>query len=271
MLNSDEMSVNDLMDWVRQWNLRFPNAGRIMYASLLPPPPLQPVENNTLIESAGQPPEKEPLVLPASFKKEYKKILGPLSKESEDALNTLLKEIEADKDLTEPAEIAYVLATVWHETWQAKRNIRFAPCLEYYGGSRQEEYFENCYGCETPKGKKLGNVAKGDGAAFRGRGYVQITGKDNYARVSKAMGEGDFLIQCPWAAAVNPFAYKILSLGMRKGLFTGKKLSDFNEKGGGYDFVGARKIVNGKDKADVIAGHARQVYSLLMKREQEAA
>lgn len=211
-------------------------------------------------------------MLPASFKKEYKKILGPLSKESEDALNTLLKEIESDPGFKDsPAEVAYVLATVWHETWQAKRNIRFAPCLEYYGGSRQDEYFENCYGCDTAKGKKLGNVAKGDGAAYRGRGYVQITGKDNYARVSRAMGEGDFLVKCPWAAAVNPFAYKILSIGMRNGLFTGKKLSDFREKGGGYDFVKARAIVNGKDKAEIIAGHARQVYSILVKREQEAA
>lgn len=211
-------------------------------------------------------------MLPATFRKDYKKILGPLSKETEDALTTLLREIEVDAAFKDaPAEVAYVLATVWHETWQPKRNIRFAPCLEYYGGSKQDEYFEGCYGCDTKKGKKLGNLNKGDGAAYRGRGYVQITGRDNYLRLSKRLGEGDFLIKCPWAAAVNPYAYKILSVGMREGLFTGKKLADYRQKGGGYDFVGARAIVNGKDKADVIAGHARQVYSLLVRQEKEVA
>ena len=55
---------------------------------------------------------------------------------------------------------------------------------------------------------------------------------------------------CAGFAKINPYAYKILSIGMQKGLFTGKKLSDYRKKGGGYDFVGARAIVNGKDKAN---------------------
>jgi hypothetical protein len=237
---------------------------------ILPPPSPEVIENK---EQTRQEQETLETMLPASFRKEYKKILGPLSKESEDGLNTLLREIEGDQNFTEPAEIAYVLATVWHETWQAKRNIRFQPCIEYYGGSKQDEYFEERYGCDTKKGKELGNTEKGDGARYRGRGYVMITGKDNYRRISKRMGDGDFLISpnCSSYAAVNPYAYKILSIGMREGLFTGKKLSDYREKGGGYDFVKARAIVNGRDKAELIAGHARQIYSILVKRESEAA
>jgi putative chitinase len=36
--------------------------------------------------------------------------------------------------------------------------------------------------------KNLGNTQVGDGARFKGRGYVQLTGRYNYARVGKQMG-----------------------------------------------------------------------------------
>lgn len=34
----------------------------------------------------------------------------------------------------------------------------------------------------------LGNTQKGDGYKFRGRGYIQVTGRDNYLKLSKATG-----------------------------------------------------------------------------------
>jgi putative chitinase len=34
-----------------------------------------------------------------------------------------------------------------------------------------------------------GNEASGDGYKFRGRGYIQLTGKDNYTQFSKSIGE----------------------------------------------------------------------------------
>jgi hypothetical protein len=40
----------------------------------------------------------------------------------------------------------------------------------------------------TPVGKDLGNTQPGDGARFKGRGYVQLTGRDNYHRIGLQIG-----------------------------------------------------------------------------------
>ena len=40
----------------------------------------------------------------------------------------------------------------------------------------------------TGPGKRVGNTQTGDGARFKGRGFVQLTGRDNYTRYGKALG-----------------------------------------------------------------------------------
>ncbi len=58
----------------------------------------------------------------------------------------------------------------------------------------------------TDVGKRLGNTEPGDGDRFKGRGFVQLTGRDNYTHLGNSIGlELDklpFLANCPEVAAV---------------------------------------------------------------------
>ena len=65
-------------------------------------------------------------------------------------------------------------------------------------------------------------------------------------------------------------AYKIMSQGMRGGLFTGKKLSDYiNDQH--CDYFNARRIINGVDRADLIQGYAQAFEGILSQALKAAA
>jgi putative chitinase len=130
---------------------------------------------------------------------------------------------------------------------------RMQPINEY--GSTA--YFNRRYGPGTRVGKVLGNNSPGDGARFHGRGYVQITGRDNYKKAGTKLGHD--LVANPDAALIPEIAWKIAYRGMTEGWFTGKKLSDYIDDKDEPDsedlreYVNARRVVNGTDRAQEIA------------------
>ena len=181
----------------------------------------------------------------------------------------LLGFIEADPFMKEKGWVAYVLATVYHETGRT-----FEPVKEKGG----HDYFIKRYGGQTKVGKSLGNDTPEEGAIYAGRGYAQDTGETNYERDEKVIRSEypgvverfekrtgkrfDLTVGDQPGDASDPdnlldpqIAYCVMSVSMRKGLYTGVGLPKFINRLK-CDFVNARKIVNGLDCAQKIAGYA---------------
>lgn len=184
----------------------------------------------------------------------YRSAYGRLSQATVNGLELLGRNMVEDGELKSVQWAAYMLATVKHECAN-----RWMPITEY--GRR--DYFDK-YEAGTRLGGRLGNTEPGDGYRFRGRGYVQITGRANYARMTEALALGDDedLVRDPDQALRPVIAYRIMSLGMRKGLFTGRKLADYINDDG-CDYKEARRIINGQDQAELIAGYAETLEAIL--------
>lgn len=170
---------------------------------------------------------------------------GKLSQRQVDGMELILNTWLATQPEGDLRQLAYVLGTVFHET-----ATTMAPIHEMGGASYLARY----------RGR-LGNVEPGDDVKFHGRGFVQLTGRDNYTRMSKVVGVD--LVADPDRACEPEFAATILVYGMTHGSFTSHKLADYFH-GDVADWVGARAIVNGKDCDQVIAGHARMFYQALV-------
>jgi predicted chitinase len=93
-------------------------------------------------------------------------------------------------------------------------------------------------------------------APFYGRGFVQLTWEYNYDAFTKLLasqvGITADLVRNKDLALVPSNAAFIAVYGMKHGTFTGRKLSTYFTATKA-DFVGARAIINGKDKAATIA------------------
>ena len=150
---------------------------------------------------------------------------------------------EAQKQgVTNKAQLAYILATATHESGAGAHMEEFASGRAYEGRST------------------LGNTQAGDGMRYKGRGYVQLTGRRNYADWSRRLGMD--LVGNPDRVKDPAIAAKILVGGMKDGTFTGKKLGSYiNDQH--TDFNGARKTVNGTDRAGLIGDIAKKLMAAM--------
>jgi murein DD-endopeptidase MepM/ murein hydrolase activator NlpD len=133
-------------------------------------------------------------------------------------------------------QIAYILGTARHETGYFRTMEEDADGSQYEGRD------------------DIGNVQPGDGVRFKGRGYVQVTGRKNAQRYTDLL-KIDFINNPEKLEAPNVARYTLVH-GMMTGIFTGEKLPSY-VSGARQDFINARTVVNGYDQANLIAGYAQ--------------
>jgi hypothetical protein len=163
---------------------------------------------------------------------------GKLTSGQVNGMSAILDEWERRK-LTDLRHLAYMLGTT---KWETDHTMQ--PIIE--GGSqkylRSKKYWP-----------------------WIGRGFVQLTWERNY-QAFRLMVKNLFgvdIIENPDAAMqLGPAAY-IMFEGMAKGTFTGKKLSDYFNASK-TDWINARRIINGTDRAAEVAGIAKQFYADLV-------
>ncbi|MRG98854.1 hypothetical protein GIY21_00945 [Xanthomonas sontii] len=114
---------------------------------------------------------------------------------------------------------AHFLAQVAHES------DGFATATEYASGRAYEGRAD------------LGNVQPGDGVRFKGRGLIQLTGRENYAAFSNDMGRGSYFVHEPSAVAMLPWA------AVAAGWFWKRK--NLNPLADRDDIVGITRRING--------------------------
>ena len=183
---------------------------------------------------------------------------GRLSQKQVDGLNDILK---ASERL--PIEHrAYILATAYHATGLAMSpnveslNYTTAALIRAVWPSRfpsvtaAEPYVRNpkLLANKVYNGRMGNRTGTDDGWNYRGRGQVHITGRDNYAKASRAVVFD--LISYPDRALDRAISAKCLVSGMSEGWYTGKKLSDYQS------YRDMRRVVNGLESADKIAAYA---------------
>lgn len=153
---------------------------------------------------------------------------------------------------------AYALATAYHETAHTMQPIK------EYGG---EKYFNRMYGPEganPARARRNGNTKPGDGARYCGRGYPQLTWKNNYEKMGRLIGVD--LVGNPDLALNPDIAARIMREGMARGTFTGVSLADClpDEIGTLEQFLKARRIINGVDRRLLIAQYALKFQEALL-------
>lgn len=219
-------------------------------------------------------------------------------------VSAVVRELAAS-GLTNKNQVAYILATAEHESrWGSTLYGRSEPLVEdrnnisqrsngTWGGtdhvrgrsisgnsleSAETDYWDSAYG------GRLGNErGTTDAKNYRGRGYVQITGRENYQRMSGLLnaegfsytfdgqtygGQGnpaiDLITHYEHVNQVPALAARLMVKGMTEGNYTGVSVGDYiNESQ--TDMVNARRSVNGDTSTNgaKIAGIAQRYLGAL--------
>lgn len=173
----------------------------------------------------------------------------PISPTQMRSVYLLLKEAD-ENGITDKNQMAYVLATCWHECrFRSIKEIRAKPGTRIW--KMQNAYWSTGY---------------------YGRGFSQLTWLKNYRKFSSVVGMD--LVVSPDKALLPEVGAKILVFGMVNGSFTGNGLKSNNALSKYFpanetpDWIGARRIVNGTFQADKVAAAALKILAVIVASEQ---
>jgi len=144
-------------------------------------------------------------------------ISAPVSKNAKEN-EAYLQAVLVQGGITDPIKLAAWMAQCKHES-------KFIYLKEFASGSAYEGRAD------------LGNTQSGDGVRYKGRGFIQCTGRNNYASMSKyfntdLVGQPELVEQLEWAAKSVLWFFNVFKAGRTKNV-------------NWDDCVAVTKIVNG--------------------------
>ena len=147
------------------------------------------------------------------------------------------------------AHVAYGLATSFHETGR-----KMQPVPEIGRG----------------RGKAYGKPGEHGGQIAYGRGDVQLTWDYNYEKADNELGLKGALLENFDRALDAEISARIMVRGMTDGWFAGDKVGRHKfsrhlpAKGAAKEYTSARRIINGVDRAGLVAGYAMTFQAALV-------
>lgn len=207
----------------------------------------------------------QPQINKEYFSNNYHRLFGKkLGTAKQNNIFTIIDAFVIDDKMKSLRWLAYILATSMHES-----NDTFAPVAEGYWIKPESKRVSALYSYYTKNNPRALRTIFPNGktsTAYYGRGRViQLTHDFNYKLASlkiygdlRLFNDPDMIINDPSCDMAVTFR------GMREGWFTGHRLEQFFPLGSNKaNWRGARKIINGLDKANLIAGYAMKFYDLL--------
>lgn len=197
----------------------------------------------------------------AVFFQHIRPLFGHFVPQQMEGLNVILSVWKQSfQERTPITQFAACLATAFHET-----NRTMCPIREL-GGTKYFTLNYDIQGRNPARARRYGNIRAGDGPKYCGRGLVQLTWYVNYLKATSRLHELGLIsdnidfTRDPDLVMVPVTAAQIMFVGMEEGWFTGKTLDqlvDLKIDGDEHiDYVKSRAIINGTDRAELIAGYA---------------
>lgn len=185
---------------------------------------------------------------------------GRLSQTQVDGLNRLIVAWNADGD-GDDRKLANLLAQIFHET-----GARMVPVRETFATSDAQAIRRLDAAMAAGRLRQVSKPYWRDG--WFGRGDLQVTHETNYRKVGQALGID--AVANPGLLLDPAISARAAVVGMMQGLFVPKQTLARYFSDTADDPEGARRIVNGTDKASLIAGYHRAFLDSIKAARAEA-